>query len=63
MDKISKDSKETKNITTELKYAFKMIKNRTGTVYILLFSFLNFPYSLIFYSDLEREIIKAEKRK
>lgn len=34
MDKINKDSKETKNVIIELKYAFKMIKNRTGIFYI-----------------------------
>lgn len=34
MDKIYKDIKETKNSIIDLKYALKIIKNRTGTVYI-----------------------------
>lgn len=33
MDNTNKDSKDIKNVITELKYAFKMIKSKTDTIY------------------------------
>lgn len=65
MNKINKDFKETKNVIIELKYAFKMIKNRTDIFIYFAYSCLYFLNSLIFYlrTDLKRDIIKAANRK
>lgn len=37
MGKPNKDSRETRSVTTELKYALKIIKSKTDAVYIFAF--------------------------
>lgn len=54
MNKISRDSKETKNIVTELKYTLEVIKSRTRSLYFCFVTFCIFQipfYTRYFYNQ------------